>query len=212
MFQLNRLANFALSLLMMMLMSSMALGATTIVDNRFESEPHQIVQDVTVKVIDAVESGNLDPANNPEAFVEQLSAILDPVVAFEFIARQVMGNHAKAVSKDQLSEFSDSFKLGLVNTYGRGVSGFDNLTIVVLPPEQSSQPGKSVSVVQELKTPTSTNQVTYIMRQNRSQQWKMVNIYLNGVNLGSTFRTQFAATVKKNNGDVAKTIAEWGKS
>jgi len=67
-------------------------------------------------------------------------------------------------------------------------------------------------VVQELKALTGNNEVTYIMGQNRNKEWKMINIYLNGVNLGSTFRTQFAATVKKNNGDVDKTINEWGKS
>jgi len=193
------------------LVSLPSFAATTIVDKSFESEPHQMVQDVTAKVIDAVESGNLDPAKDPGAFVEKLSEILDPVVAFEFIARQVMGNHAKSVSAEQVVQFSESFKLGLVSTYGKGVSGFEDLTITVLPPEGEAA-GKRVSVIQELKTVAGTNQVTYIMAQNKQKQWKMINIYLNGVNLGSTFRTQFAATVKKNQGDVLKTINEWGKS
>lgn len=194
------------------LVSLPSVASTTVVDNRFESEPHQIVQDVTVKVIDAVESGDLDSAKDPDAFVETLSEILDPVVAFEFIARQVMGNYSKSVSAEQISQFSRSFKLGLVNTYGKGVSGFDDLTITVLAPAPDAAPSRRVSVIQELKTPTGKNEVTYIMGQNKKKEWKMINIYLNGVNLGSTFRTQFAATVKKNNGDVVKTINEWGKS
>ena len=123
-----------------------------------------------------------------------------------------MGNHAKSVTAQQITQFSDSFKLGLVNTYGKGVSGFEDLTINVLPPEADAEPSRRVSVIQELKTVTGTNQVTYIMGQNKKKEWKMINIYLNGVNLGSTFRTQFAATVKKNKGDVVKTIEEWGKS
>lgn len=202
----------ALLLSLFVLVSLPSLASTTVVDNRFESKPHQIVQDVTVKVISAVESGDLDPAKDPNAFVEKLSEILDPVVAFKYIARNVMGNHAKSVSADQVSQFSESFKLDLVNTYGKGVSGFDDLTITVLPPAPDAEPSKRVSVIQELKTPTGRNEVTYIMRENKKQEWKMTNIYLNGVNLGSTFRTQFAATVKKNKGDVAKTINEWGKS
>ena len=37
----------------------------------------------------------------------------------------------------------------------------------------------------------------------------MINVVLNGINLGQTFRGQFAAAVEKNNGDLAKTINEW---
>lgn len=196
----------------LMFISIASVAETTVVDNRFESKPHQIVQELTVKVIDVVESSGLDPAKDPEGFVEALSEVLDPVIAFEFIARQVMGNHAKSVAVEQVSQFSESFKLGLVNTYGKGVSGFDDLTITVLPPVADAAPSRRVSVVQELKALNGTNEVTYIMGQNKSKEWKVINIYLNGVNLGSTFRTQFAATVKKNNGDVDKTINEWGKS
>jgi len=196
----------------LMLVSLASVGATTVVDNRFDSKPHQIVQELTVKVIDVVESDDLDPAKDPEGFVEALSEVLDSVVAFEFIAKQVMGNYAKSVTAEQISQFSDSFRLGLVNTYGKGVSGFDELTISVLPPVADAKPSKRVSVIQELKTLTGANEVTYIMGQNKKKEWKMINIYLNGVNLGSTFRTQFAATVKKNNGDVVKTINGWGKS
>lgn len=210
MFLIKKIASFLLAASIFVSMHSLA--ATTVVGNTFESKPHQIVQDVTVKVIDAVESGDLDPAKDPESFVKALSEILDPVVAFEYIARQVMGNHAKSVTAAQISEFSDAFKLGLVNTYGKGVSGFDDLIITVLPPDAGAEPSKRVSVIQELKTVTGTNQVTYIMGQNKKKEWKMINIYLNGVNLGSTLRTQFAAAVKKNNGDVVKTINEWDKS
>lgn len=195
-----------------LMIAAQSQAATTVIEKTFESVPHQMVQDVTVKIIAAVESGGLDPASDPEAFVSELSEILDPVVAFNYIARQVMGNYAKTVTPEQVAQFSDAFKLGLVNTYGKGVSGFEELTIDVLPPEADAEPSNRISVIQELKTVTGTNQVTYIMGQNKKKQWKMINIYLNGVNLGSTFRTQFAATVKKNGGDVVKTIEEWGKS
>jgi phospholipid transport system substrate-binding protein len=39
----------------------------------------------------------------------------------------------------------------------------------------------------------------------------MINVILNGINLGQTFRGQFDAEVKRNKGDVIKTINEWGK-
>ena len=80
MFLIKKIASLLLAASALLAMPGFA--ATTVVDNTFESEPHQIVQDVTVKVIAAVESGDLDPAKDPEGFVKALSEILDPVVAF----------------------------------------------------------------------------------------------------------------------------------
>jgi phospholipid transport system substrate-binding protein len=161
--------------------------------------------------LSAIEGG-LDPIKEPERFVEQLSSILDPVVAFGYIARGVMGNYAKQVTPDQAKQFSSAFKSGLVNTYGKGMSNFSDLEVVVLPPTQSIGAGKKTTVVQEIRGISSTNQVSYSMAKNNKGEWKMVNVVLNGINLGQTFRGQFAAEVEKNKGDVVKTINEWGKN
>lgn len=172
--------------------------------------PHQVVEDTTRKVLSLLESG-VDPVAKPEEFIEKMSAILDPVVAFNYIAKGVMGVHAKNASPEQIELFAESFKKGLVNTYGRGVSGFQGLEIIVLPPKAPVGDAKRATVVQEIRSSGSVNKVSYSMAKNRQNQWKLINLILNGINFGQTFRGQFAAAVEKNNGDVAKTIAEWEK-
>jgi phospholipid transport system substrate-binding protein len=47
------------------------------------------------------------------------------------------------------------------------------------------------------------------MAKNNSGQWKIINVLLNGINLGQTFGGQFKSEVKRNNGDVIRTIDEW---
>ncbi len=182
-----------------------------VIEVTFDSEPHKVVQQTTLKVLSAIDSG-LDPVNEPKKFVEQLSLILDPVVAFDYIARGVMGDYAKQVSATEVSNFSKAFKLGLVNTYGKGMSNFSDLEVSVLPPAEPVGESKKIAVVQEIRGASSTNQVSYTMAKNKKGQWKMINVVLNGINLGQTFRGQFAAEVEKNKGDVAKTINEWGKN
>ena len=194
-----------------LLISQLSVAATTVIEQTFESAPHQVVQQATVDVLAAIETGDLDPDKDAQAFVDKLTDILDPVVAFEFIARGVMGSYAKKVDKSQVKQFSEAFKLGLVNTYGKGLSGFGDLEITVLPPKEDIANKKRVIVTQELKGAASTNTVAYTMQKNKKGQWKMTNIVLNGVNLGQTFRSQFASEVKQNKGDVTKTINEWGK-
>lgn len=207
-------ARFVSTLLVLtvgLIFNTVSLAATKVVEQTFESKPHLLVQKTTVDVIAAVEGGKLDPAKDPQKFVNTLTEILDPIVAFERIAKGVMGKHAKGVEASEVKRFSESFKLGLVNTYGKGLSGFGDLVIKVLPPEVPVDEAKRILVVQELKGQSSTNQVVYTMRVIDGN-WKMTNIKLNGVNLGKTFRSQFAAAVKENKGDVVKTINEWGKS
>ncbi|MFT6388006.1 MAG: phospholipid transport system substrate-binding protein [Cellvibrionaceae bacterium] len=197
--------------LMVCFFATSAGAVVKVLDVSFDSEPHKVIHVTTLKVLSAIEGG-LDPIKEPERFVEQLSSILDPVVAFGYIARGVMGNYAKQVTPDQAKQFSSAFKSGLVNTYGKGMSNFSDLEVVVLPPTQSIGAGKKTTVVQEIRGISSTNQVSYSMAKNNKGEWKMVNVVLNGINLGQTFRGQFAAEVEKNKGDVVKTINEWGKN
>lgn len=195
-----------------------ALSLLTVVKAQAEGEsidlsgsvPHQLVQETTDKVLAFLQTG-IDPAAEPDKFIADVSAILDPVVAFDYIARGVLGRYAKDLSLEQQQKFAYSFKKGLVTTYGKGVSGFQGLTIQVKPPLEAIGDARKVTVVQEITTSSGVTKVSYSMAKNRQDQWKMVNLILNGINFGQTFRGQFAAAVEKNNGDVNKTIEEWEK-
>jgi phospholipid transport system substrate-binding protein len=191
-------------------LSCVAVAKGGVIKPVFDSTPHNVIQDTTELVLDAL-AGGLTPTEQPEVFVEEFSKILDPIIAFDYIASGVMGKYTKQATPEQTSQFSRSFKLGLINTYGSGMSNFSDLTIVVLPPKKKiSDKDRRIVVVQEITGGTNTNQVIYSMAKNNQGEWKMINIILNGINLGQTFRGQFAAQVEKNKGDLSKTIDEWG--
>jgi phospholipid transport system substrate-binding protein len=190
--------------------SSIVAAQVNVIEPSFDSAPHKVVQDTTKRVLEAV-TGGLDPVGEPELFVNELSKILDSVIAFDYIARGVMGSHAEQATAEQVSQFAEAFKLGLVNTYGSGMSGFSDLAIAVLPPKTPVGDERRVVVMQEISGGSSTNQVSYSMAKNNQDEWKMINVILNGINLGQTFRGQFNAEVKRNKGDVSKTINEWGR-
>ena len=196
--------------LMLVGFSSTVTATVNVIEPTFDSAPHKVVQETTKHVLDALNSG-LDPVAEPELFVDELSKILDPVIAFDYIARGVMGNYAKQVTAEQVAQFAKSFKLGLVNTYSNGMSSFSDLAIAVLPPKTPLGDERRAVVVQEISGGASTNQVSYSMAKNNLGQWKMINVILNGINLGQTFRGQFDAEVERNEGDVIKTINEWGQ-
>jgi phospholipid transport system substrate-binding protein len=184
------------------------LSVVTSVMASESKDPHQLVTDTTIQVLDLLKTG-IDPVVEPDEFINKLSAILDPVVAFDYIAKGVMGVYAEQASPEQIQQFSLSFKKGLVSTYGKGISGFQNLDIAVLPPVTPVGKSRRTTVVQEIRSQSGLAKVSYSMAKNRAGQWKMINLILNGINFGQTFRGQFAAAVEKNAGDVEKTIQQW---
>ncbi len=173
-------------------------------------QPHKVVEETTNKVMALLKTG-IDPVKEPNQFITALSEVLDPVVAFNYIAKGVMGQYAAQASTEQIARFAESLKKGLVNTYGQGISVFQDLTIAVLPPKQPIGDSRRATVVQKITAASGVTTVSYSMAKNRQGQWKMINLVLNGINFGQTFRGQFAAAVEKNNGDIDKTIAEWEK-
>jgi len=175
-----------------------------------DSRPHQLVQETTDRVVALLKTG-VDPTDT-EKFIAEVSTILDPVVAFDYIARGVLGRYGKGLTEEDKLSFADSFKKGLVNTYGKGLSGFQDLDIKVKEPSEAlTDDVRRTTVVQEITTGSGVTKVSYTMAKNRQNQWKMINLVLNGINFGQTFRGQFAAAVEKNGGDVQKTIQEWEK-
>jgi phospholipid transport system substrate-binding protein len=72
----------------------------------------------------------------------------------------------------------------------------------------SGASGNRVNVLQEVRSNEGLTKVSYTLVRNRAGQWKMINVVLNGVNLGKTFRGQFSQAMQQH-GDIDKVIANW---
>ena len=66
----------------------------------------------------------------------------------------------------------------------------------------------NVEVKQILNTGTSQYPVSYKLRKNKDG-WKIVNIIINGVNLGLTFRNQFQALAVLHDENIEITLRNW---
>ena len=78
----------------------------------------------------------------------------------------------------------------------------------MFPEEVITDNIKNIEVKQILNTGSSKYPISYKLRKN-DQNWMIVNIIVNGVNLGLTFRNQFQALATNNNGDINLTLDEW---
>lgn len=169
---------------------------------------HEVVQGVTDQMLSVINESETLLSESPQKFYSEVERVLEPVVDFKFIARGVMGNYAKKAAPEQRDRFADSFKQGLVKTYAKGMAGFGDKQIVVLPPKGDISGQRRVSVTQEVHGDDGVNRVSYTMMKKKTGEWKLVNVVLNGVNLGKTFRSQFAQAMKKE-GDLNSVIDNW---
>ncbi len=173
--------------------------------------PHDLVNTTTEQLMKVVKANQATYENNPQKYFDEVQTLLEPVVDFKFIARSVMGSYWKTASDEQQQAFVAVFKKGLVETYAKGMAKFNDLSVEVLPSKNAVPEFGKVTVLQKVQAADGTNKkVAYTMgRRKTDANWLLLNVVLDGVNLGSTFRSQFAQAVKEHNGDLDKAIAGW---
>ena len=86
--------------------------------------PYEKIEQITIDLQDAIEKHKEGYPANELAFFVALNSILDVSVDFKYIAKQVMGPYAKTASTEQRGLFAQTFRDGLVETYGRGLMGY----------------------------------------------------------------------------------------
>lgn len=171
---------------------------------------HQVIDSVTTELLGKIRTKNQEYRTKPENFYREVQQLMDSVVDYQGLAKGVMGKrfYTKA-SPEQRQRFLNVFKLSLIETYAKGMLNYSDEKVVLLPPKASDKGKKRVSVGQEIHSATDVFPVSYTMVMNKQGEWKLLNVVINGVNLGKTFRGQFAQAMKKNAGDIDKVIDTW---
>ncbi len=171
--------------------------------------PHQVVEKVTQDMMAVVKGGDQALKANPDQYYEKVGKVLDSVVSFEFIAKNVMGPTWEQASPAQRSQFTTAFRSGMVKTLAKGMGNYQDLKIQVLPPKGDIGGQKRVDVQQEVAGADKTHQISYSMALDKNNEWKLVNVVLNGVNLGKSFRDQFTQALKQNNNNIDAVTQGW---
>ena len=144
-----------------------------------------------------------------ELFIQEISNAFSPIVDFQRIARNVMGKHYKVSTSSQRDRFSEAFRTSLLNTYSKTLIEFKDEKIIVLPPKNKSNSPNKVKVDIEIITSSKSYPGVYSMYLDKNNEWKIINIVVNGINLGLTFRSQFYSLMEKNNNDISAVIDKW---
>ena len=174
-----------------------------------EPNPHLFIDSQAQEMVSIIINNQELYAKDPKLFKDKINEVFEPMVDFRRVGASVMGKkYYLAASRAQRLKFIQSFKTSLLDTYSSTLSQWGDQQIVTFFPEESEFK-KNEDVKQNLVTSSNIYPITYKVRKDKDGNWLIINIIVNGVNLGLTFRNQFQALAKEHNENIDEIIKHW---
>ena len=175
-----------------------------------EENPYVFIDNNAQKMVQVLtlEAGLFE--TDRSLYEQKIKDIFEPMIDFRRVAASVMGKkYYLLASQGERSEFVLIFKDSLLDTYAETLAQWGDSTITTkFPDSKSNIYEKNVEVKQVLNTGSSKYPISYKLRRNE-EGWKIVNIIINGVNLGLTFRNQFQALAVTHDENIDLTLQNW---
>ena len=175
-----------------------------------EENPYIYIDTNAQKMVEVL-TENVDLfETNREEYEDKIKIIFEPMIDFRRVSASVMGKkYYLMATPEQRSNFVNIFRDSLLDTYAETLAQWGDSTISTNFPDKLPEDGVlNIEVKQTLDTGTSKYPISYKLRKS-SEGWKIVNIIINGVNLGLTFRNQFQALAKSHDENIEATLENW---
>ena len=174
-----------------------------------EEDPYIFIDSNAQKMVQVLIENKDLFSKDREAYEDKIKEIFDPMIDFRRVAASVMGKkYYQASSPKQRKDFVAIFRNSLLDTYAETLAQWGDQSINTLPGEGDWTGLKSIEVKQMLDTGSSKYPISYKLRKS-DDQWMIVNIIVNGVNLGLTFRNQFQALANNHDGNIEVILMNW---
>lgn len=175
--------------------------------------PHQVVEKATRDVLDRIVRDRPLFTKDPGHLDRIIEENLVPYVDFDRIARRIMAKHFAQATPDQRTRFRSVFKDSLIRAYGSALGQYEDQRFVVLPPQRGDVEADRATVRMEVTlSDGKVYPIQYAMYLDPKGAWKLENLVLNGINLGLTYRNNFAELMQRHGGNIDKVIQAWSST
>ena len=174
-----------------------------------DRSPEQVIRDSVDELMGQIEGKRDYYASNLDELEALVDDSLDDIANFRYIGASVMGRYFQNATPEQRTRFANVFRQTLIDTYTKGLVTFDYRELRVLEGQRAPRHEDQASVAMEVVAMDGTvYPVSYTLRL-ADEQWKVVNVIVNGINLGLTFRNQFDQAMRDHGRDYDAVIANW---
>lgn len=186
------------------------LLANEFIDDQNLRDPYNFIDSNAQKMVFVLTKNSELFETDRETYEQKIKDIFEPMIDFRRVAASVMGKkYYLLATKEQRAQFVEIFKDSLLDTYAETLAQWGDSTISTqFQDDFSYKELKTVEVKQTLDTGSSKYPISYKLRKDK-EGWKIINIIINGVNLGLTFRNQFQALAISNNEKIESTLDNW---
>ena len=174
-----------------------------------DEDPYTFIDENAQKMVKVLTEDSSLFESDRVLYENKIKEIFEPMIDFRRVAASVMGKkYYLLATKEERAEFVLIFRDSLLDTYAETLAQWGDSTITTEFPKNNEELSKNVEVKQTLDTGTSKYPISYKLRKSKDG-WKIVNIIINGVNLGLTFRNQFQALAVSHNENISDTLRNW---
>ncbi len=173
--------------------------------------PDEVVRQGTNDLLSTIQQHRTTYKQNPKQFYEAVDQVLSPVIHFDFFSKLVMGDFYASATPEQRQRFSGVFKNLVLEKYAALLLNYGGEKIEVLPLEKNHIKDNRAFVRLVLHgAENASYQTNFYLADFGEDNWRVYNIVFGGVNLVTTFKSQFRAIAHQKNGDIDAVIDGWG--
>ena len=151
--------------------------------------------------------------NDKESFLKEFEIKLSKLIPPSEISKRVMGKKFfNRASQKQIQNFNEKFKTTLLDSYSGALQNIQGSNIIL---ESHFHPNERMDLaVVQLNTEFSGRKFKLIYKMKMfqiegSKNWRVVGIVLDGIDLISIYRRQFASLANEYNEDLDQVINSW---
>ena len=148
-----------------------------------------------------------------DKFLNEFEVRFSKLIPPEEISKRVMGKRLfTTATKKQILKFNEKFKSTLLDSYSGALSNVEASNISL---ESHFHPNERMDLaVVQLNTDFSGRKFKLIYKMKKIQvedrkDWRVVGIVLDGIDIVSLYRKQFASLVKENDDNLDLAIDSW---
>lgn len=192
------------------LLISLALANPALATSEPKQSPQEVVEEGVAALSAILSDAQAIYKENPEDLYRQIDTAMSPFVDFRYMSAKVMGGaYFRAATAKQRREFADVFQATLVKTFAKGLVTFDYKEFNFLPARNESRYDNQDQVHLEIVAMDNKRYPVTFMLRLANNEWKLVNLIVNGINLGLTFNSQFEEAMRTHKRNFDAVIKNW---
>lgn len=173
-----------------------------------QDKPDEFLAGVSDQVLEIIKDNRESYSEAPDILEMALLDTLEPAVDFNAFSRGVMGRYYKGATAEQRERFVSAFKATLIELYTQGLVS-TQVEDISIEDTNIRSPKSATVTMQVTSKDQNSYKLQYSLRRSEETPWKIRNIIVDGINVGLTYRNQFASAMETEEGNLERVIEIW---